>query len=237
MKSARVGSNAKSSGKSRRPRFFVYIIESPSPDDFLKERCEGRLLTEALRLAEIETVFRTAVDRDCFIDCLYQHLAPAVTRAQAYPMVHISAHGNEDGIVLTDGSSVEWRQLRELLLPINTFLQGGLVICLSSCSGFAACRMAMESGDVPFLALVAPRGTPSWGDTAVAYTAFYHRFYNGATPTEAVAAMKSASGNDSFATITGKDVQNIWMRVLREETAETTRLTRSFPKPPTSVRK
>jgi hypothetical protein len=66
-----------------------------------------------------------------------------------YPIVHLSAHGSSAGIQLSTGDAINWAELREMLLPINTSLGGALLLCMSACEGYHACQMAMQDGDVP----------------------------------------------------------------------------------------
>ena len=44
-------------------------------------------------------------------------------------------HGHPDGVALTCGDFLLWHDLRHLLLPLNRAMQGGLLICMSSCFG------------------------------------------------------------------------------------------------------
>jgi hypothetical protein len=99
------------------------------------------------------------------------------------PVLHISAHGNDDGIQLSDKTILNWNDLRDLLLPINKALKGALILCMSSCSGFLACTMAMhpEGENHVFFEVVGNTGSPTWSETAVAYAAFYHLLAKGKT--------------------------------------------------------
>lgn len=42
-----------------------------------------------------------------------------------FPFLHISAHGNENGIQLTDGTFIKWGELKNILTPINKRNQRG----------------------------------------------------------------------------------------------------------------
>jgi hypothetical protein len=60
--------------------------------------------------------------------------------------------------------------------------------------------MAMypEDPDLPFFAIVGSGNRPTWAETAVAYTTFYHQLYRGEHISVAVEAMRVASGNEMF---------------------------------------
>jgi len=116
------------------------------------------------------------------------------------PILHISAHGNSEGVQLSDKTVIPWAILRQFLAPINTALNHGLLICLSCCEGYSGTRMAMfiEDEGYPFYAIVANSEEPLWSDTAVAYSAFYHLLSKGEFIVDAVKAMRIASGNQTF---------------------------------------
>lgn len=197
---------------------FVYIVESPSADDLLNARTEGRLLTEALRLAGVLSFYHTAVNYSSFLAALGARLWDAVALARGLPILHISAHGTQHGLGLTDGRFLEWRQLRDLLLPINSALNGGLVVCISSCSGFSGCRMAMSEEDrLPFFGLVGHTGVPRWSDAAVAFVTFYHRLFKGSTVLEAVEVMRSASGDARFLAMRGTEARDTWLQHIETQ--------------------
>jgi len=113
-----------------------------------------------------------------------------------HPILHLSAHGSENGIELSSGEALSWSELRALLVPVNQSLNGALLLCMSACHGYSACRMAMEEGDVPhpYLVMVGSYQDPTWSDTAVSYLAFYHLLSKGRSIPESVEAMSAASG-------------------------------------------
>jgi len=129
--------------------------------------------------------------------------------ANTLPILHLSGHGGEKGIALTNGDLVTWARLRELLVPINESFHGYLLLCLSTCEGFQGIRMAVWplDGPPPYLALVGTAGSPEWSDTAVAYSAFYHRLMRGASFQEALEAMRAASGHPGWTMESAKDTR------------------------------
>ena len=183
------------------PAFFVYIVESPSAPDLYHGRSEGGLVAQALQLDLIPCVTRTAIKLEAFIAALRIGLPEAMKQWPGrFPILHLSAHGGKDGIQLPSGEVVTWLHLRELLLPINESLQGALLLCMSACEGYNACRMAMEVKETPhpYFAMIGNFGSPTWADTAVSYLAFYHLLAKGWRILNAVEAMKSASGDNGW---------------------------------------
>lgn len=134
-----------------------------------------------------------------------------------YPIIHISAHGNSTGIQLSSGEVISWRELRELLIPINVGLHGALLLCMSACKGFSAIQMAMEegAGPHPYFAMVGHCGTPTWSDTAISYLNFYHLLAKGKTVPEAVTAMRAASGDYNWGVETAEEIKRGYLEFIK----------------------
>jgi len=185
----------------QRTKFFVFVIESPSAVDLYHRRSEGDIVRQAVELNGIACVVKTAISLQAFDACLKIGLSEAMNRLPGYvPLLHISAHGDANGIQLSDTYVMAWPELREHLRPINQALGGSLVVCMSSCEGYSGVRMAMhpEDPDLPFLALVGTGNKPTWAETAVGYATLYHQLCRGEHIAAAVAAMRVASGNETF---------------------------------------
>lgn len=199
------------------PQFFVHVIESPSSQDLLDGRTEGRVLIEALALSEVPATYNLVTNRSTLDTAIGDRLKNAIDKHKAFPVIHLSLHGNDQGIALTNGEFLTWHELREILLPINQVFGNGLLVCLSSCYGAAGCRMAMyENKPLPFCALVGHPESATWSDSAIAFVTFYHRISKGATFTMAVEAMKVASGDDRFILSVGKAVQQDYGEYLTQ---------------------
>jgi hypothetical protein len=204
----------------KRLKFFVYIIESPSGPDLYHKRYEGDMLERALSLDSIPCTHHIAIHEEAFRATFLIGLKEAMEKHQDLtPIIHISAHGSSEGIQLSDGTVINWKVLKNLLHPINKALKGNLLICMSSCEGYSACRMAMEKeeGELPFFAIVGNTGKPKWSDTAVAYAVFYHLIKKGCFIVDAVKAMKEASGDDNFRSIMGIEVKKAYLDVIKQE--------------------
>lgn len=185
----------------QRIKFFVFVIESPSAVDLYHRRSEGEIVRQAVALNGIECVVKTAISLDAFGACLRIGLSEAMKRSPGYvPLLHISAHGDSQGIQLSDGYVMTWQELREHLRPVNEALDGSLIVCMSSCEGYSGIRMAMDATDetFPFFALIGTGNKPTWSETAVGYATFYHQLCRGEHIDVAVKAMQIASGNSTF---------------------------------------
>jgi hypothetical protein len=199
-------------------KFLVYVVESPSAPDIYHGRSEGDLISRALSLNAIPCVTRTAIMPVAFSAALKVGF-PEVMGAHPgrLPILHLSAHGGKSGIQLSNGELVPWTALRDLILPINTSLGGALLLCMSACEGYSACQMAMQVDDAPhpYFAIVANFGSPTWSDTAVAYSAFYHRLSKGATVVESVEAMRIASGDARWVSETAEEARQSYVEYVR----------------------
>lgn len=196
---------------------FVHIIESPSSIDLLEDRTEGRSLREALALAGICHWYSLATDGDTLLRALGERLVQAWQYHQLPPIVHFSMHGDQNGVALTSGDALSWHQLRRILLPLTRAMQGGLLICMSSCLGSLGCRMAMYTdNEPPFWALVGNSGSPSWADAAVGYITFYHLFFKGVPLQMCVDSMKVASGDQNFTAHLGHETRQNWAAFVQQ---------------------
>lgn len=203
--------------EEKRLKFFVYVVESPSPLDLYHRRSEGEIIRQAVNLNKIPCQVVTAVNLEAFEASLKIGLPEAMAAyTNLIPILHISAHGNHEGIQLSSGQVLQWAVLRQYLAPINTALKNNLLICMSCCKGYAGTRMAMFTEDqgYPFYAIVANSEDPLWADTAVAYSTFYHLLGKGEYILDAVQAMRVASGNDTFFVNTAEESRQGYLDYL-----------------------
>jgi len=201
---------------------FVHIIESPSANDLLEGRTEGRVLNEILNLANIPHCYNLATTKETFNTALVTRLNEESKKFQKYPILHLSMHGNQNGISLTDNTFLQWTDLQAMLRPLNNFLKGELLICMSSCFSSSGCWMAMnEDKDETFWALVGNSSSVSWDDAAVAYVTFYHLLFKNPSVEksqleEYVGYMKSASKDDNFEVWGGRAIKTAWAKNIKE---------------------
>jgi hypothetical protein len=202
-----------------RVKFFVYIVESPSAADIYHKRYESDLLQKVLELEGIPSVARLAVTREAFYAALTVGIADEMKEFDdRIPIVHISAHGGSDGIQLSNNEVMTWDELRRLLVPVNKALRSLLLVSMSCCEGYSGIRMAMTDNpaeDYPFVALVGSTSSPTWSDTTVAFSTFYHLVGKGAYLVDAVEAMRVASGDDSFHVNMGTDIRKSYIEYIQ----------------------
>jgi hypothetical protein len=201
---------------------FVHIIESPSDLDLLQDRKQGGALGEALRLAEIPHSYNLVTTHDSFKMALHDGLIQAMKDyPDKLPILHFTMHGDERGIELTDKTYLSWDEIREFLLPIYEVL-GGLLICMSSCKGSSAFKIAKSTYDIPFLFLLGNNDLVSWSDATVAYITFYHLIFKFGLENirDHVEVMKNASGNNNFELWGANDVKQYYRQVAKKNSLE-----------------
>jgi len=216
-------------GQTKQPllnhKLFVYIIESPSEEDFYEGRKEGIALLEALSVFSpvIKTNYKLIPNKDFFVKAIKDFLEKALAKKEELakegiaivPILHISSHGNEDGLGLTNGELITWDWIKKELAKINSQLNDTLILCISSCNGFTACKMFAEDprklfiSFPPYFALIGSAEKPTWNQTIVGYLTFYHHLSRELAPNKAVVAMRIASGHQEFHQTTEKKKKKV----------------------------
>ena len=187
--------------------FYIHIVESPSPDELLDGITEGRVLCEFLDIAEIPYSYNLALDWDQFEIAMTDRVEKAIYTFDKIPILHLSTHGSEQGIQLTDQSRtndlIPWPELAEYLLDIHEYI-GGLGVCMSCCGGAHGIQMAevIEKEDIPYQWIAGSFSDIDLRDAALAYTILYRRLHRGVDDIcLLIQAIRVASGISDF---------NIW---------------------------
>ena len=195
---------------------IVYILESPSPDDFLTNTQEGDIISNSLSLTDIPNLHFKIINRDC-LKKIISEISDYIDQEPHSPIIHISSHGNKEGIALTgEDELVTWPELRDLLRPLSRTAHTKILLCFSTCFGVNAYRMAASFGKV-FDDAVGPVDTVGWSETAVAYTTFYHLLLQkGYKVKDAVEMMNASIAQDKrFVAISGEAVRSRFRNQLK----------------------
>ncbi|MDD4905409.1 MAG: hypothetical protein PHD39_04505 [Methylobacter tundripaludum] len=188
----------------KKQKFFVFIIESPAINERERGVNEGGIIKHAAELNGIRCFLETISSLREFEDCLFKLNDAMNDHPNCMPILHISAHGSDKGITLSDindkasDARISWDELREMLRPVNEASNNeSLILCMSSCNGYRAVDMAMhpnKNQNLPYFALIGTDEEPSWVKTRAAYTTLYHQLNLGKHIDPAVRAMSEASG-------------------------------------------
>ena len=165
--------------------FYVHIVESPSPDELLNGITEGKALCSFLDIAEIPYSYSLVVDLDHFKKAMIDRVYESIEKFQRVPILHISTHGGQEGIYLTNqydsGNYLSWSNLAAYLLPIHEDLDNKLGVCMSCCGGAHGIQMAevIRSNSIPFRWIIGTSTEIEVPDAALAYSIFYRRHHCG----------------------------------------------------------
>lgn len=104
----------------------VVVAESVGPRDFYLRRTDGYAAHEVLRIQQTTADYRVSLDK--------ARLIRAIAEAHLYKfkVFHLSCHGNDDGVVLSDGCFLDWLSLGKLF---RRYASEDRVLVLSCCSG------------------------------------------------------------------------------------------------------
>lgn len=143
----------------------ILIIESRSDLDIYDERYEGNTLRKILELQGVSAKSIEVVNKEMLVKALKIALRAHIK------YVHISAHGTDEGFILTDDGFISWEDFDRIAWPILR----GKCLCFSSCSVGRGAGHLFNFHKSFCNAIVGPTRDITWGEGLVAYSAFYHR--------------------------------------------------------------
>jgi len=110
-------------------------------------------------------------------------LATVTNRARQsnlIPLLHIEAHGDEDGLEGPDGTGgadfLCWEELADPLQQLNLATACNLVVFIAACTGFAGIKAFYRGPRAPAVALVGPVDRIMDGDLLRGTKEFYRRY-------------------------------------------------------------
>ncbi|MFX1739841.1 hypothetical protein PXJ20_26835 [Paraburkholderia sp. A1RI_3L] len=145
----------------------VFIIESLDPDDEGNGRLEGVFLAHILRLHGKAPQYRYVRTRDALNDAVLEFAE------SHYRYLHISSHGDSEGLVTTNQEEVDFDEFAEMLQP---HMQGRRLF-LSACSTVhedLAKALIPPSG---CYSVVGPTENIRFTDAAIVWGAVYHLMF------------------------------------------------------------
>ncbi len=120
----------------------VFVVESVFPEDFYHRRWEGHVVEEIVRLLDGRTSYKIVMN----VGLLRKAIASA--SEHECDVFHLSCHGDENGIQLTDKKEISWKDLASLFQKTNHM---PCALVLSSCVGGdgGVARAFKECGQQP----------------------------------------------------------------------------------------
>jgi len=146
----------------------LLIVEASYPKDFFSERLDGPATHHLTKLLRIESRLLYALDK--------KHLAKAIALGanDGYDVLHLSCHGGDDGVAVTDSTHIDWPEFVKLFTD-NHYRPSALI--MSSCCG-AADGLADEfekAGSRPKI-IFGSTDERTYNEYAVAWTILYNLF-------------------------------------------------------------
>jgi hypothetical protein len=146
----------------------LLIIEASDPEDFFDETLDGPVTYHLAKLLQIDSLLVYALDED--------HLEKAIALAAKhhYNAIHLSCHGDEDGIAVTDCTNIDWPDFVQLF---NSQKYSPEALIMSSCHG-AGDGLADEFTKVRLRPKIifGSRDKRNYIEYAVAWTILYRLF-------------------------------------------------------------
>jgi len=146
----------------------VFIIESLHPDDEGNGRFEGSIISNMLRLHGKNPKYRYVRTRHDFEDAIEEF-------AQSnYRYLHISAHGDEEGMITTNQEEIDFDELSDLLKPHLKNKRLFLSACAMVHEDFAS-HLIPNTG---CYSLVGPTDDINFHDAAIFWASVYHLMFS-----------------------------------------------------------
>jgi len=178
-------------------RFNNIVIIDSLPGD---EWNTARLLRddlETIRAAFANELSVQFMRVDCHADLIasMDAILQNVKSGGQFPLIHLEAHGldNENGFALADGSGCSWKQLKDLVTPINVAMGLNLMIVMATCFGGSFSKAIMTTDRAPLWGLLGPVRELSAGQVQSDFGKFYRTFFESRSGS---AAIKTLNNNN-----------------------------------------
>ncbi|MGA7437275.1 MAG: hypothetical protein WBW32_03995 [Luteibacter sp.] len=161
----------------------VFIAESLDAEDFYDRRLDGMAAHEVLKVEASRVEYRMVLDR--------LHLVRAVNEAseELFDVLHLSCHGDFDGICLADKTEISWVGLAEILKP---FSSTNRILVMSSCKGGnVALTKALQKCGAIFGWVFGATEEVGYTDSCVAWSVLYRVLEDGKTAVSKKSAKKA----------------------------------------------
>jgi hypothetical protein len=122
-------------------------------------------------------------------------------RERIRPAIQLDAHGSVEGLALSDGSCMAWRELAEPLRRINEGCRNGLMLCSSMCNGGHLSLIALSQSvfrPTPYWGLIGPMKELSAGKLQSACQEFWEYVLVRSDAAKAIAKFDEIAGPAAF---------------------------------------
>lgn len=135
----------------------IYVLESLGPGELKtgEDLYDTVVYPQKSVLEGLYTEFKRIAD-EAELRAKLSEIAESARIANHHPILHLEAHGTENGIVLADGTLVSWRSITPVLAAINEGCKMNLIVVAISCEGWNLTYSLMPSERAPVFMLVGP---------------------------------------------------------------------------------
>jgi len=150
---------------------------------------------------------------------LLRFIAEAARVGNHHPIVHIEAHGGEDGLALADGDYVAWSDLTPILTEINVACKNNLVVVAMLCFGWNLTVSLMPSDRAPVFMLIGPPKPMDSGPLLDSTRRFYQALLSELDVNRALTAMNDGLPFDEWP-LKPATAEILYCRVFRQYLAD-----------------
>tara|TARA_R110002167_G_scaffold366415_1_gene596374 strand:+ start:2841 stop:3695 length:855 start_codon:yes stop_codon:yes gene_type:complete len=204
----------------------IYVIESLDPsqeketgkelyDDLLrwKQQQLGNPFTAKLVQIKNKMEFFDALDR-IKSDC---------ENSRVFPMIHFEIHGNKKGLGLVSGEFIQWVELYEKLIGINSTIGNNLFITLAVCKGAYLMELIKVAHPAPFWGFIGSFDKINAEDILIRYNEFYVELLDSFNINHAFERLQNANSRfpSTYRFISSElTFKNVYNKYLKEETSK-----------------
>jgi hypothetical protein len=113
-----------------------------------------------------------------------------------WPVLHIEAHGNRNGLGLSSGNFITWQELKVPLINLNIQTRNNLLVVLSACYGAYLTKVVVPTDRSPCWGLVGPSEEISASVLLASFTEFYNELFATGNGTAALRSLNNAVSMD-----------------------------------------
>jgi len=140
----------------------------------------GRLLHEWMRERRPKWSFYSECEKKQEVLASIERATERANKTKMIPVLHIEAHGDQDGLGCLDGDGkidlLSWNELTEPLQKLNLETSCNLIVVVAACIGFAGIQAVVRGPRAPAAALVGPDANIDGGRLLAGTKEFYRRW-------------------------------------------------------------
>ena len=172
----------------------IHVIESLRPND---EKTEQNLYNDFLkhqptRYDGLHVDLKVVSQKDEFL----QYLKSLRDTSFVYdynPIIHIEAHGCEDGIQLTSYEVVKWDEIEPILREINVAKNMNLLVTMGTCKGGYFTKRMTPPDYAPVFGIVGPLQDIDSPKLEASFSEFYQELLRSFNISKAIQRIANAS--------------------------------------------